>query len=209
MASLIPIILFVLSASIDNFTVSVAYGCKNIKIGFLSNLVIALISALGTFLSMFFGKALLNMFTIDTANIIGAGALFIIGIYFLFDYIKETRKCPSKKPCSEIMKNENASASNILKCPEIADVDKSGTIELKESIMLAIALSLNNLALGIAASIAGLNLEITVILTFIFSLILIPLGIILSQKFFGKFLGKKGSLISALIIIALSIINLI
>lgn len=209
MASLIPIILFVLSASIDNFTVSVAYGCKNIKIGFLSNFVIALISALGTFLSMFFGKALLNMFTIDTANIIGAGALFIIGIYFLFDYMKEIKKCPNKKPCSEIMKNENASASNILKCPEIADVDKSGTIELKESLMLALALALNNLALGIAASISGLNIEITVLLTFIFSLILIPLGITLSKKILGRYIGEKGSLISSIIIIIVSFINLL
>lgn len=205
MLSLFPIILFVLSASIDNFTISVAYGCKNIKIGFFSNLVIAIISALGTFIAMFFGKALLNILTINIANIIGSLALLLIGIYFFIDYLK-TKKKP---PCHEISKKENKTASDILKYPELADVDKSGSIDIKESVMLAIALSLNNLALGIAASASGLNLELTVLFTFIFSLVLIPLGSILSKKILGRFIGEKGSLISSLIIIFISILNLL
>lgn len=205
MLSLFPIILFVLSASIDNFTISVAYGCKNIKIGFFSNLVIAIISALGTFIAMFFGKALLNILTINIANIIGSLALLLIGIYFFIDYLK-TKKKP---PCHEISKKENKTASDILKYPELADVDKSGSIDIKESVILAIALSLNNLALGIAASASGLNLELTVLFTFIFSLVLIPLGSILSKKILGRFIGEKGSLISSLIIIFISILNLL
>ncbi|WP_055071372.1 sporulation membrane protein YtaF [Clostridium massiliamazoniense] len=205
MLSLFPIILFVLSASIDNFTISVAYGCKNIKIGFFSNLVIAIISALGTFIAMFFGKALLNILTINIANIIGSLALLLIGIYFFIDYLK-TKKKPS---CHEISKKENKTASDILKYPELADVDKSGSIDIKESVILAIALSLNNLALGIAASASGLNLELTVLFTFIFSLVLIPLGSILSKKILGRFIGEKGSLISSLIIIFISILNLL
>lgn len=205
MLSLFPIILFVLSASIDNFTISVAYGCKNIKIGFFSNLVIAIISALGTFIAMFFGKALLNILTVNIANIIGSLALLLIGIYFFIDYLKNKKR----PPCHEISKKENKTASDILRCPELADVDKSGSIDIKESVMLAIALSLNNLALGIAASASGLNLELTVLFTFIFSLVLIPLGSILSKKILGRFIGEKGSLISSLIIIFISILNLL
>ncbi|MGL5616175.1 MAG: sporulation membrane protein YtaF [Sarcina sp.] len=206
MITLIPIILFVLSASIDNFTVAVAYGCKNIKIGFLSNLVIAIISAFGTFLAMVFGKTFLNIMSIKTANIIGSLALVLIAIYFIYDYFKSLKRT---NPCLKTHSKESASATDILKCPEMADIDKSGNIDLHESLMLAVALSLNNLALGIAASIAGLNLEFTVLLTFIFSLILIPLGFLLSKKIFSKFIGEKGSLISALIILAVAIFNLI
>ena len=204
MLSLFPIILFVLSASIDNFTIAVAYGCKNIKIGFFSNLVIATISALGTLIAMLFGKTLLNILTVNIANIIGSTALFFIGIYFFIDYLKS-----KKRPPYEISKKENKSASAILRCPELADVDKSGSIDIKESVMLAIALSLNNLALGIAASASGLHLELTVLFTFIFSLVLIPLGFILSKKILGRFIEKKGSLISAFIIIFISILNLL
>lgn len=205
MLSLFPIILFVLSASIDNFTIAVAYGCKNIKIGFFSNLVIATISALGTLIAMLFGKTLLNILTVNIANIIGSTALFFIGIYFFIDYLKSKKR----PPYHEISKKENKSASAILRCPELADVDKSGSIDIKESVMLAIALSLNNLALGIAASASGLHLELTVLFTFIFSLVLIPLGFILSKKILGRFIEKKGSLISAFIIIFISILNLL
>lgn len=209
MLTLLPIILFVLSSSIDNFTVSVAYGCKNIKIGFLSNLLIATISALGTFLSMIFGKAILNFITLNTASIIGSCALFVIGLYFLFDYIKNIKKENKNEFNCTNKETENTSASEILKYPEIVDKDKSGTIEIGESLMLALALALNNLALGIAASISGLNIEITVLLTFIFSLILIPLGITLSKKILGRYIGEKGSLISSIIIIIVSFINLL
>ncbi|ORX22526.1 sporulation membrane protein YtaF, partial [Thermoanaerobacterium sp. PSU-2] len=48
-------LLFSISANIDNFTVAIAYGIKKIRIGILSNLLIALVSGIGTFLSMFIG----------------------------------------------------------------------------------------------------------------------------------------------------------
>lgn len=41
---------------IDNFAVGIAYGVKKLKIGILTNLFIALVSAIGTYLSVAVGK---------------------------------------------------------------------------------------------------------------------------------------------------------
>lgn len=51
---------FILSVSsnIDNFAVGIASGVKNIKIGILANLVIAIFSAIGAYLSMSAGEKL-------------------------------------------------------------------------------------------------------------------------------------------------------
>ena len=201
--TLIPIILFVLSTSIDTFVVSLAYGMKNIKIGFLSNLVIAFISALGTFLSMFLGYILINIISLKLANLIGALVLLILGVYFILDY----RKIKKAQVYSYLCSKEKNSPRKILKFPEIADTDNSGSIDLKESVILSLALTINNLALGLAASITGLDIYLTSIITFIFSIILVPFGIYISKKFLNKFIVEKGSLISGLIIIFLALIE--
>lgn len=196
--TIIPILLFVVSASLDNFAVAIAYGTKNIKICFLSNLVIALVSSLGTFLSMIFGTFILNIFSIKSANMLGSSILLFLGIYFIIDFYKT-------KKSTNIY--DTATPSTVLKAPEIADIDKSGSIDFKESFILAAALALNNVALGITASIAGLSIVLTTIFTFVFSLILIPLGLYLAKKLVNNFLGTNAGLFSGLLILALSIIE--
>lgn len=63
--------------------------------------------------------------------------------------------------------NNLSKLGDILNNPESADTDTSGNIDLKESSSLAIALALNNMGLGIGASITGLNVVFTSILTFL------------------------------------------
>ena len=201
--NLIPTILLVLSSSIDSFIVSVAYGTKNIRIGFFSNLLIGVVCALGTYLSMLFGSILINIFSINTTSFLGALILFLLSLYFIYDY----RKNKNEKNNLNIYNTDDNNPTDILKYPEIADKDKSGSIEIKESFMLALALTLNNFALGTAASISGFNIYLTTILAFIFSFILIPLGSYLSKKVLSKIIGDKGSLISGLIILILSLIQ--
>ena len=46
---------------------------------------------------------------------------------------------------------------------EKADIDNSGDLDLKECLTLSIALTLNNLSLGVVASIAGINILLNTI----------------------------------------------
>ena len=202
--NILAILLFVFSSSFDIFTVAIAYGLKNIKINISSNLVIAIISSLGTFLSMKLGTALTTILPEKSAAIIGSIILLLLGMYFIFDYYKQIKIYKPDPYCDDVK-----SPICILDKPEIADTDKSGTIEFKESFMLSIALALNNIGLGIGASIAGLNITITTLITFIFSIIIIPLGLYCSRKFLNNKLGEKGSLISGILLIVLAAMTVI
>nr|WP_279285509.1 sporulation membrane protein YtaF [Clostridium sp. C8-1-8] len=206
MMSLLAIMLFVLTSSIDNFTVALAYGVKNIKISLFSNLVISIVSSLGTFISMSLGLLLAKLLIPKTANIIGSSILLLIGLWFLYDYYKEKKE---RALDINLNKSHKKSCMNLLDNPEVADFDNSGTIDLKESFSLSIALAINNVGLGIAGSIAGLNIAYTTIVTFIFSIIVIPIGMILGSKFLAKRLGNTAPLISALILIVLSLFEFI
>ncbi|MGL4990841.1 MAG: sporulation membrane protein YtaF [Sarcina sp.] len=200
--ALIPIILFVFSASIDSFVVAFAYGSRNIKIGIASNFLIAAVTAIGTFLSMLVGKLFIDKIPLNIANLIGAFILFLLGIYFIVDYKKSKY---IKKP-EEFCEGKQCHKA-ILKFPEVADTNNSGNIEVSESIALATALTLNNISLGIAASITGLDIYLTTLVTFVISILFIWLGFFLSKHTLNKFIADKGSLISGIIILILALIE--
>ena len=197
--SFLSILLFVIAASLDILVVSLAYGLKDIKINFSSTLVITSISALGTFISMILGKFLVDLIPVKLGDIIGGLVLLVLGFYSIYSYFKE------KKILTSHNSENNSSPTFILENPEVADKDKSGNIDFKESLALSLALALNNFGLGIGASISGLNIAFTTILTFIISLIFISLGFYLSKTIKSKNISKNSNLIAGIIIIILSL----
>ncbi|MCI2777836.1 sporulation membrane protein YtaF [Clostridium perfringens] len=197
--SFLSILLFVVAASLDILVVSLAYGLKDIKINFSSTLVIASISALGTFISMILGKFLVDLIPVKLGDIIGGLVLLVLGFYSIYSYFKE------KKILTSHNSENNSSPTFILENPEVADKDKSGNIDFKESLALSLALALNNFGLGIGASISGLNIAFTTISTFIISLIFISLGFYLSKTIKSKNISKNSNLIAGIIIIILSL----
>lgn len=197
--SFLSILLFVIAASLDILVVSLAYGLKDIKINFSSTFVIASISALGTFISMILGQFLVDLIPVKLGDIIGGLVLLALGFYSIYSYFKE------KKILTSHNSENNSSPTFILENPEVADKDKSGNIDFKESLALSLALALNNFGLGIGASISGLNIAFTTISTFIISLIFISLGFYLSKTIKSKNISKNSNLIAGIIIIILSL----
>ena len=202
---ILAIILFALSANLDSFTVGLSYGIKKINITPLINILIGFITSLGTFIAMSIGLAISKFLSIKTANIIGSVMLIGIGVWLTIDFFKKPN---NDKNINITYDNETLTASQILDNPEQADVDNSGSIDLKESLALALALTINNFGLGLGASIAGLNIVLTVLFTFLSSVITIKLGEITGKKYLSKVFGKYASLISSIIIIIIGLYEL-
>lgn len=202
---LLSSIIFAATVNIDNFAVGVAYGIKKIKIGILSNLIIALISGTGTFLSMSLGLFINKIIPSAVSNLLGSIILIGIGFWFIIDFLYKNFK---KKVQNSYDKNNHFICIEILDNPEKADTDKSGHIDNKESIALALALSLNNLGLGMGSSISGANIIVTSLLTFIFSIPTIIIGYNLGNSIFSKLFREYTSLISGIIIVLFGLFEL-
>jgi putative Mn2+ efflux pump MntP len=185
-------LLFAISANTDNFVVGLCYGIKKIKIGLVSNLLIAFISMVGTIVSMSIGKIIFNFIPENVSNYLGSIMLILIGGWTLV------------KP---LLKNIHT--DNIIDNPEKADIDNSSSIDAKESIAIAFALSINNIGLGLGASITGISIIITSSLTFIFSIMFIITGYYLGSRYLSKAFSKKATIASGLIIIALGIFEML
>lgn len=183
MQQFLPAFILSISSNLDTFTVSVSYGMHKIKLSFSSNLLIAIITSIGTFLSMLFGSFLANILSDNISNFIGGISLVLIGFWFLISSIKN----------KEVIDFTNTNSKN----PRV--------IDLKETIPLAFALTINNLGVGISASITGINIFYSTLFTFIVTLVSIVLGSCLGNSFLGKFLGRYSPLVSSLLLIILGI----
>ena len=186
------ILLFGLSSNIDNLFIGMAYGAKKIKIGLVSNLIIGFVTLVGTLLSMLLGKTLLCFIPLSIASILGSIIIILIGCFYLIKYFYyNTKKIPED---SQIEKY---------------DKDKSGNIELKEAFVLGFALTINNIGLGIGASIMGLNVIATAVVSFFISVIFIHISNLVGNSYLSKFLGKYTELIGSVMIILLGIYEFI
>lgn len=181
-------LLFAISANADNFVVALSYGINKIRIGLSSNLLISLITLTGTVLSMSLIKIISSPVPENIANLIGSAMLILIGVWTIV------------KPLLKKIDSDG-----IIDNPEKADKDNSSTIDAKESITLGLALTLNNVGLGIGASITGLNIVLTSLLTFGLSLLMIVVGYFVGSYYLSKVFSKRATIVSGLVIIVLGV----
>ncbi|GFP75316.1 sporulation membrane protein YtaF [Clostridium fungisolvens] len=196
-------LLFSLSSNLDNLVIGMAYGLKKIKICLFNNLVIAGITTTGTFLSMFVGLFISKFLSNSVANKLGAIIIVFLGVYFV---IQSIRKFLNNVNIKDLALKD---IKDMVEYAEKSDTDKSGDISTKESFLVALGLTFNNLGTGIAASITGVSIPLTTVLTFILSIVTIMFGQALGSNVIGKLLGKYAPLVSGILLIVLGIIEFI
>jgi len=201
MSLILSALLFSLSSNLDNLVIGTAYGIKKIKIGIISNLIIAVITSIGTFLSMSIGVYISMYLSRSIANGLGAGIIIVLGIYFVTQSI--IKLITNTKSKELALKN----ISDMLEYAEKSDLDNSHDINFKEALLVALGLTFNNLGTGVAASISGVNLNLTVIATFILSILTIIFGEAIGNHVLGKLLGKYAPLISGILLITLGVVE--
>lgn len=228
--------LFLSSASnVDNFAVAIAYGVKRLRIDWLSNLLIALVSALGTILSMSVGTVISRHLPPPVANLLGSGVLIAIGLMGIWDTLERERKRTRQKARRNQMSRSMVMAGSAsqftaatisedpdhlggdaaamaqlsyetyLENPEQADKDRSGHIDVKEAIALAFGLTINNLGSGVGAGISGLSIALTAALTFIFSVASVIGGYFLGDRLSTRMTGIWAGIISGLMVVGVGI----
>lgn len=183
-------LILALSASIDSFGVGITYGIKNTKISFSSILVLFTLSFTITSISIIIGNLLSSIIAPNFTNIIGGLMLFSIGFFIIYSSLKKERRSISQ--CNTLKYKEYnifikflGLTINIIKNPINSDFDNSNQIDLKESIFLGLALSLDSISIGFAGSTIGVNSLIFPLLTSIFQVAFLNSG-----KFFGKTISK-------------------
>ncbi|MEC0242964.1 sporulation membrane protein YtaF [Paenibacillus dokdonensis] len=182
-----------LASNLDNAGVGAAYGMRKIKIPFLASMVIAFMGFLLTLMGGLFGQVIALWIPSMVCNIIGMVILVVIGLWVMLQPFL-SQKQMKKETYPGLIKE-------ILKNPEAADINQSQSVDFKESIILGIALSINNLAGGFDAGITHINIWETSLFSGAFSFICIGICSLLGRKIAGDRLGRNASWIAGLILI--------
>jgi putative sporulation protein YtaF len=211
---LIVILLLSISSNLDNVGVAISYGARKINIPFSSNLLIAFITGSGTLLSMLVGERLYSFLKPELSNYLGSSIIIGAGIWI---FIKEMTTLSKKNPLEE-HHTEKIDISNrsifkktlmILDNPFVADMDFSGHISLKEGVLLAIALVVNNLANGVGGGMIGLSPFLTTFFVVVLSILTIWIGIEIGDHYAYRWLGKLTGPVAGLLLIIIGVVEIL
>ncbi|CAM4067238.1 MntP/YtaF family protein [Paenibacillus alkaliterrae] len=235
-AHVASLLLLAFAVSLDGFGVGVTYGLRRIRIPFLSVFIIACCSGLIIFLSMQAGSWLTGFLSEFLARLIGSCVLIVIGGWALLQ-LRRGKQAREAGETADASQSEGKATSamvspgmgelsgaalvvivelkrlglviQILRTPQAADVDKSGTISASEAVMLGVALSLDAFGAGLGAAMIGLPALLTALTIALASAIFLVGGI----RFGFRFSAWKGmqtlSLLPGILLIMMGIMKLL
>lgn len=206
---MIESVMLVIALSIDAFVASFAYGAGKIKVPIMSAVMIDLVCTFILGVSLFLGKIIRPFIPDRATNIICFVIIFSIGVIKLFDsrlkaYIKKNNS--EHKKLSFSFKNLNF-IIDMYANPEKADKDVSKELSPTEAIPLALALSIDVLAVGLSAALTEINNLEIIFFSLIINIIMVLMGCFLGNKIAEK-TKMDLSWVSGLILIILSILKL-
>ncbi|MBK3496250.1 manganese efflux pump [Viridibacillus sp. YIM B01967] len=184
----ITIILIGIAANIDNLGVGLAYGMKQTNIPILSNITIAIVSMIITYVAVIAGAEVIKYISPHNASLVGSFLLCGIGLWTLLSNIFSR-----KKP---------------LENPEMMDRDRNRIISVKEAVPLGFALSANCLAGGIGIGANGISAMWTVISIGFFSVVMIGAGSHFGCLLQRSFISKYATAFSGLMLIGIGVFEM-
>ena len=189
--------------SIDAFAASFAYGSNKIKIPFLSAQIINLLCSGILGLSLLVGALVKPLLPPSLTGIICFALLFVLGLIKLLDSLTKSliRKYNSLSKELHFNLCNFRFVLSIYADPEKADRDQSKTISPAEAASLAIALSLDGLAVGFGAVMGDLNAWAVVLWSLVTNTTAILLGSWLGNKIAQKFSFNISWLSGAILIV--------
>ncbi|MCC3371925.1 sporulation membrane protein YtaF [Cohnella sp. REN36] len=206
---------FTVSSSLDNLGVGISYGIRKIRIGLLSNLLIAAVCFAFSYSGIWFGKWISAILPGILPVLLGTFLLFVIGIRIILLAVPRKRQeAPADKKSAEAPAEASAATglSGLLRNPELADRDRSQHIGVGEALVLGVALSANALTNGLSAGLLGLSPLWISLLAAIGSFVTVWFGVWLGAKVanvrIGSFtLGQFGTLASGIILVLIAANN--
>ncbi|MGE5474231.1 MAG: manganese efflux pump [Ignavibacteriales bacterium] len=215
---LIVVIFLSISLSLDALAVSIAYGMKNVKISVLPKTMLFMSSLVCSYIGVFAGHLFLRYLDSQSSKIIGIACMILIGIWMITKSQNKHENIENKienfketeKKLIEIAIKSIGITIMVIKNPVRGDVDNSGVIDLKEALILGIAINIDAAMACMGGTMAGLPSTFLPIFIASAQVICIQLGAWFGKKISNMeiFNEKIVSFIPGLVLIGLGIIKI-
>lgn len=192
----IPSLLFGISSSLDALLVGISLGLRRVRIRLWQNLIISLITLLGTCLSVGLGGRLAALLPGSIALGAGSAVLILLGAYYI-----------AKWAYSALRRRKAGNAPDEITQASRAETPPS--LRLAGVFLLSFTLSVNNMGMGLAASIAGLPLLPAAAATVLCSILFLLVGNRLGKSRIFDFMESCSDPLSGILLIGLGILQLL
>lgn len=194
---LFPSLLFGISASLDALLVGISYGLRKVRIRLWQNLVISLVTLSGTCLSVGLGAWLAPLLPGILSRLAGSLILIFLGLYYIMKWL------------SVILRGRAGSSparSEASICSEGESFPPG--LSLPEVLLLSLTLSVNNIGIGLSASMAGLPFVPAAAATFLCSVLLLLMGNRLGRSRMLGLIGHLADPIAGGLLIGLALLQI-
>lgn len=210
------IVALAISLSLDSFGVGIAYGIRKVNIPLVSKLIICFFSIIYSGIAIMLGRFMYTALPPTISKIAGVTILSCMGLYILAQALLKTEKTPQAPVAQKTdllpgaAKKTPGMTMRVLKDPEEGDLDKSGVIDIRESLLLGFALSIDAIGVGVGSALAGLGSAIIPVAIGLFQLLFLYAGTLLGRKAAGlERLNKKAvSLAPGLLLLMLAVLRI-
>jgi len=203
-----PILMLAAAISIDGFAVGIAYGLREIRMGFFSLLIISSISTLAIYLTGGIGVWIAGLLQQGYAELIGSIILFAIGGWLIYSAYLNLKDFSSTELLFSLKIKPLGIIINVLKEPVRADLDNSGTINYSEAVVLGLALALDAMGAGLGVGLSGFTGIYVPLFIGVFSFLFLCTGYFIGHRV-GDILPDHFEVLPGFIIIILGIIQLV
>ncbi len=204
--------------SFDAFGVGTVYGLRQIKIPLSGKIIICFCSILYSAIALLVGKSLFHLLSPKSAELLGILILFSMGVWLIRQALHKKIETPQftsgeseKKTLCQIAIKSLGISIQVIRDPVRFDLDHSGSIDLRESTLLGLALSFDAIGVIIGSALVGFyNLLIPLVIG-IFQFIFLYLGSIIGGKLINlcKINEKLLSLLPGVFLICLAILRIL
>ncbi len=205
------LLLLALAVSIDGFTVGFSCGLRRLEIPPASLLAISLLSAAAVACSMLAGSGAAQLLPLRFISAFGGVLLVLLGLYIIGEHLAGARSGPAgdrERSVKAAPPKKSRGFITLLQRPEEADLDRSGTLSVKEALLLGSALAADAFVAGFGAALIGLPFLPTVLAVGLTKLALLPLGAACGRIAFRGVNLPHTALWGGAILIIIGIINL-
>ncbi len=166
---------------------------------------------MGTLLSMLAGAALYRFLRPELASLTGGLAMIAIGAWIIIQSSAQLREARSR---SEQLQDPKSVISQhvlfrrtlkILDDPFFFDNACSTDMNMRESVLLGVALTMNNFVNGVAAGMLGLSLSLVTSFVGIFSVIAIWAGRSAGRSYGYRWIGNLTGPVSGLLLMSIGV----
>ncbi len=220
---------FAIALSFDGFAVGVSYGLRRISIPASSLLVISLTSATAMGVSMLMGHLVSALVSIEVAEKIGAIILMGVGCWVLYQTWVQQREQGGQPEQVSPEENQTSLAAQevqekqllkirirtlglviqILKEPSKADWDRSGTISIREAVLLGMALAMDALGAGFGAAMAGFKPLMTPVVVGVVKFVLVSTGQYLGSTYAARWINGRVALLPGGLLVLLGLMQIV